>query len=470
MLVLTRRVGGAGILVPLLATPAQSAVIDGTASSPIWGLPFIGLLLSLLLLPLFVRRTWHRQYGNTAIFWAFAFLAAFAFVHGIGNAAHVALEVVLRDYLPLIIMMLAFFTIAGGVRIVGNLHGSPSLNTGLLTLGMALASWIGTIAAAMLLIRPLIRANDNRRHSAHIFIFFIYLVANIGGALTPLGAPPLFLGFLNGVRFFWTMEALFLPTLLTSMLLLAIFYLVDRFYYIRDGVTRDPTPDTPIRVEGGINIFLLAGAIGIVVLSESWRLGNGFDIAGIGLAPENLARDAILIALAVLSLLLTRRGIRKDNGFKWAPFLLIAKFFAGLFIVAAPVIAILRTGSEGSMNDLLALLPNDGGMRQDWLYFWLTGLLAAFLNNAPAYLAALNMTGHTAAALMDQMTGTLLAISMGAVYLGAATYIGNAANFMVKAIAEDMKIEMPGFFGYMLWSGVILVPVCGLVAALFLWV
>ncbi|MBS4047821.1 MAG: sodium:proton antiporter [Alphaproteobacteria bacterium] len=447
------RIGLAAVFAFGLAAPAQAAAIDGAQLTLLWGLPFAGILLSIALFPLIAPSVWHHHYGKIAGFWALAFLLPFALLQGgAGGAAHIVLEVALHEYLPFTILLLSLFTIAGGVRITGNLHGSPSLNTALLAAGTVLASWMGTTGAAMLLIRPLIRANDNRKHNVHVIVFFIFLVANVGGALTPLGDPPLFLGFLNGVRFFWTMEALFLPTLLLSAILLGVFYLVDRHLYIKEGVTRDPTPDTTIGLEGGINIMLLAGVVGAVLLSGTWNPGWSFDIFGVELKPQNLARDVILLGLAGLSLLLTAKDTRQGNGFTWEPILEVAKLFAGIFLTIVPVIAILRAGENGALHDLIALATNPDGSPRDEMYFWLTGMLSAFLDNAPTYLVFFHMAGGDAPTLMGAMASTLLAISMGAVYMGALTYIGNAPNFMVKAIAEQSGIRMPSFFGYMLWS------------------
>jgi Na+/H+ antiporter NhaD/arsenite permease-like protein len=437
----------------LLAAPAQAAAIDGSQFSLLWAIPFGGILLSIALLPLVAQSFWHHHYGKIAAFWALAFLVPFALLQGgAGSAAHVVLEVALHEYLPFTILLLALFVIAGGVRITGNLQGSPSLNTGILATGTLLASIMGTTGAAMLLIRPLIRANDNRRQNVHVVVFFIFLVANVGGALTPLGDPPLFLGFLNGVRFFWTMEAMFAPTLILSVLLLTLFYCIDLHLYRREGITRDPTPDTSIGVEGGINVLLLAGVVGAVLMSGTWQPALELSLFGVNVEPQNLARDLILLALAGLSLKLTAAESRAANGFNWEPIAEVAKLFAGIFITIVPVIAILRAGEGGALHDLIAIATGPNGAPRDEMYFWLTGLLSAFLDNAPTYLVFFHMAGGDAQALMGPMASTLLAISMGAVYMGALTYIGNAPNFMVKAIAEQSGVRMPSFFGYMLWS------------------
>jgi len=452
-----------------VAAPARAAGLDGASLSLLWGLPFAGILLSIALLPLVAPAFWHHHYGKVAAFWALAFLIPYAIRDGIGPAAHVVADVALLEYLPFTILLLALFTIAGGVRITGNLHGAPGLNTALLALGTVLASWMGTTGAAMLLIRPLLRANDNRPHNVHVVVFFIFLVANVGGALTPLGDPPLFLGFLNGVDFFWTLRHMLAPTVLLSVLLLAVFYLVDRHYYRKDGVTRDPTPDTRgLGIEGGVNLVLLLGVVGAVLLSGAWQPDLELSVFGINVEPQNLARDVILLGLAGLSLLLTKTESRAANGFTWEPILEVAKLFAGIFLTIFPVIAILRAGNEGALAGLVGLTVDADGAPRDTVYFWMTGLLSAFLDNAPTYLVFFHTAGGDAQALMGPLGRTLLAISMGAVYMGALTYIGNAPNFMVKAIAEQAGIRMPGFFGYMLWSFPLLLLPFGIVTLLWL--
>ena len=451
----------------LFGAPAFAADIDGAALSLLWGLPFIGILLSIALLPLLASHFWHHHYGKVAAFWGLSFLLPFAAYADIGTAAHAVLAVALHEYIPFVILLGALFTIAGGVRLVGNLHGSPSLNTGLLAAGTVLASWMGTTGAAMLLIRPLIRANDDRPHNVHVIVFFIFLVGNVGGALTPLGDPPLFLGFLLGVRFFWTAEAMLLPMLLISMMLLVLFYFIDLHYYNKEGRTQDQSPDSSIGLEGGINIPLLGGVIAAVLMSGTWKPGFEWNLFGVSVAPQNVARDVILIGLAGASLLLTRAESRQANGFNWEPILEVAKLFAGIFITIVPVIAILRAGEQGQLAEIIRMVTRPDGTPDNAMYFWLTGLLSAFLDNAPTYLVFFNMAGGNAQHLMGPLASTLLAISAGAVFFGALSYIGNAPNFMVKAIAEQAGIKMPSFFGYMAWSVPVLLPCFALVTFFF---
>ena len=452
-----------------LAPPAfAAAAINGAELGILWALPFAGILLSIALLPLLTPGLWHHHYGKIAAAWALAFLLPFAAQHGASDAAHALLEVALHEYIPFIILLLALFTVAGGVRLLGNLHGSPSLNTTLLLIGTVIASWMGTTGASMLLIRPLIRANDNRRHNVHVVIFFIFLVSNIGGALTPLGDPPLFLGFLKGVDFFWTAQHLFAPTMLVAVILLGLFYAIDSYYYRKEGITpSDPSPDSPIGMEGGINLVLLVAIILAVLLSGMWKPGISLSVFGIAVELQNLARDLLLLLITGLSLKLTAKETRDGNGFSWGPIVEVAKLFAGIFVTIIPAIAILRAGHDGALSGLVALASNADGSPNNAMYFWLAGGLSSFLDNAPTYLVFFNMASGDPAAMMGPLASTLLAVSAGAVFMGANSYIGNAPNFMVKAIAEEMQVKMPSFFGYMAWSCLILLPCFAVVTIVF---
>jgi Na+/H+ antiporter NhaD/arsenite permease-like protein len=354
----------------------------------------------------------------------------------------------------------------------GNLHGSPRLNTGILALGTLLASVMGTTGAAMLLIRPLLRANDNRRHVAHVVVFFIFLVANAGGALTPLGDPPLFLGFLNGVDFFWTMRNLYLQTFFVCLALLVIFHVVDRYYYTssREELpgTLDPTPNSrDIRIGGRVNFVLLPAVIGLVLMSGLWQSGIAFDVMGTHVGLETVARDALLIVVALVSLAATPRSARVGNDFNWDPMLEVGKLFAGIFLTIVPVIAMLKAGTGGAFAGVVRMVSDTNGQPIDAMYFWATGVLSSFLDNAPTYLVFFNTAGGDAATLMTRDASTLAAISAGAVFMGANTYIGNAPNLIVKAIAESRGIRMPGFFGYMAWSCGILLPLFLVMTLLF---
>ncbi|EEG09264.1 sodium:proton antiporter [Pseudogulbenkiania ferrooxidans] len=449
----------ASALLSLLPALAQAAELDGASLSLLWALPFCGILLSIALFPIFAPGLWHHHFGKITALWSVLFLLPFTLAFGPGSMASLVVHALLAEYLPFIVLLLTLYTVSGGILLWGNLHGSPRLNTALLAAGTLLASVMGTTGAAMLLIRPLLKANDNRRHNVHVVVFFIFLVANVGGGLTPLGDPPLFLGFLKGVDFFWTVRHMGLPVLAAALALLAVFYLVDSYYYRKEGVLpRDPSPDTPLKLYGQFNFLLIAGVVGAVLLSGLWKPGLSIDVLGTPLELQNAVRDLILLLIALLSLALTPRQVRAGNDFNWAPMLEVGKLFAGIFITIVPAIAILRAGSDGHLAALVALVSGEDGMPVNAMYFWLTGLLSSFLDNAPTYLVFFNLAAGDAQLLMKELPQTLLAISMGAVFMGAMTYIGNAPNFMVKAIAEQRGVAMPGFFGFLLWAGVILLP------------
>ena len=451
---------------------STGTVPDGALLGPGWAVPFAGILLSIALFPLIAPVLWHRHFGKIAAAWAIAFLVPFAYVFGAGAAAHALAHAVIAEYVPFIVLLTALYTVAGGICVRGALHGSPRVNVALLALGTALASIMGTTGAAMLLIRPLLRANDNRQHVAHVFVFFIFLVANAGGSLSPLGDPPLFLGFLNGVSFFWTTRHLALPMLFICAVLLAVFYALDRYYYRRPGEEReaslDPSPDSiGIAVEGKRNFLLLAFVIGLVLMSGLWKPGIVFDVAGTPLALQDAVRDAALVVVTLVSLAITPRTARTGNAFGWAPMQEVAKIFGAIFITIAPVVMMLRAGEHGAFAQVLHLVTGADGRPIDAMYFWATGILSSFLDNAPTYLVFFNLVGGDAQVLMTAGATTLAAISAGAVFMGANSYIGNAPNFMVKAIAESRGVRMPSFFGYLGWSAAVLIPVFLLTTWLF---
>jgi Na+/H+ antiporter NhaD/arsenite permease-like protein len=445
--------------------------LDGAALGVAWAVPFVGILLSIALGPLLAPRFWHHHFGKVAALWALAFVLPFAVAAGPGAVVEPLAEALLHDYLPFVILLGSLFTIAGGILITGNLHGSPRTNLALIGTGTLLASVIGTTGASMVLIRPLIRANDGRRHTVHVIVFFIFLVSNIGGSLTPIGDPPLFLGYLRGIGFFWTTVHMLKETVFVALILLGLFYLVDRRLYHGDDDFRgrvDPTPDTGrLGVEGLVNLALLAVVVGAVLMSGAWKPGIEFQVAGVAVELQNLLRDGLLVVAALASLLLTPAGLRARNGFEWGPILEVAKLFAGIFVTIIPVLAMLRAAHDGAFAPLIGLVTAADGTPIDAMYFWATGLLSSFLDNAPTYLVFFNLAGGDPQHLMTEMATTLVAISAGAVFMGANTYIGNAPNFMVKSIAEGAGIRMPSFFGYMVWSGAILVPLFLLTTVVF---
>lgn len=449
------------MLLALLAQPALAAEFDGARLSAAWALPFVGILLSIALMPLLLPTFWQHHFGKVAAAWSLAFLIPFAVSFGPAAASTSFAHALLAEYIPFIILLTALFTVAGGIYIRGNLHGSPFLNTGILATGAVLASFMGTTGASMLMIRPLIRANDNRVHKAHLVVFFIFIVSNAGGSLTPLGDPPLFLGFLQGVDFFWTALHLFPQTLfLVGSLLLLFFGLDWWFYHHKEEILpADPTPDTKrIGFDGAINFWLLGAIVALVLISGFWRSSVVFDVLGTKVGLPGLARDAGLMTVTLISLKATPAEVHADNQFSWGPMQEVAKLFAGIFLTIIPVIAMLKAGLNGPFGAVVSAVTRADGSPDPAMYFWASGALSSFLDNAPTYLVFFNTAGGNAATLMTSMAHTLAAISLGSVFMGANSYIGNAPNLMVKAVAESLGVRMPSFFGYMAWSGAILLP------------
>ena len=462
--------------------PHHGHGVDG-AKLPIWSIiPFVGILLSIAIFPLVLDSHFLVHHGGKmslawGLIFAIPYLIAFR-----GAAFYDILHIYLIDYIPFIILLWGLFTVAGGILVRGTLRGTPVVNTLLLLIGTAIASWVGTTGASMLLIRPLIRANEYRKNKVHLVVFFIFLVSNIGGSLTPLGDPPLFLGFLHNVPFFWTTTALFPHMLFISVILIVIFFIADTFMFKREGgVVPDDGTSEPIRVEGLFNLIFLLGIVAAVLMSGTFKWGE-VNILGVHVYWQNIARDVLIVVMGMLSLQFTpfTGELRQSNEFSWEPIEEVAKVFAGIFITIIPALAILKAGNEGALAGLI------GAIQQPAHYFWITGVLSSFLDNAPTYLTffntalgKLNLTEDMLPEILSTPAGTLTgnakvfvelltAISVGAVFMGANTYIGNAPNFMVKAIAEQSGIRMPSFFGYMLWSVVILVPLFVIVTFVFL--
>ncbi len=457
------RVAATALLLCVLAPHgAFAADLDGASMGIVWGLPFVAVLLTIATGPLLFPKVWHDHYGKIGAGFAAAALLALTIGFGAEAAFAAFVHAIVGEYLSFIVLLFALYTVAGGILVTGNVHGTPALNTAMLALGTLMASVVGTTGAAMILIRPLLRANDERPTKVHVVVFFIILVANIGGALTPLGDPPLFMGFLRGVDFFWTTRHLAWETGLAAGLLLAVFFVLDSWIARREGTYRpqaDPTPPAPIRVHGLVNFALIAGIIGAIMLSATWKPGIAFDVFGTEVALQDLVRDALMAIAALLSLWWTRDEHRAANGFTWEPIKEVAKLFAAIFVTIIPVLTMLRAGQDGAFAPLLDAVTAHDGAPHPLAFFWLTGLLSAFLDNAPTYLVFFELAGGNAADLMGPMAAALAAISMGAVFMGALTYIGNAPNLMVYAIAVERGVKMPSFFGYFGWALLCLGPV-----------
>ena len=450
--------------------PASAAEgIDGTTMAWPWALPFVGILMSIATGPLLFPKFWHAHYGKIAAVWAIVTLAAIALAFGVAPAFESFNHAMLLEYVSFIMLLFALYTVAGGIVVTGQIRATPWSNTAMLAVGAVAASFIGTTGASMILIRPMIRANDERPYNVHVFVFFIFLVSNIGGSLTPLGDPPLFVGFLRGVDFFWTMQNMLPETAFLVVILLALFFAVDWWFWRREPrpLRDDTAPPQSLGLRGIVNVVLLAAIIAAVLAAAAWRPGVTLHVPGADLALENVVRDIALLVIALLSLVLTPTEHRDHNAFTWEPIAEVAKLFAAIFICVIPVLAMLNAGRAGPFAWLLQAVTAANGTPHEIAYFWLTGILSAFLDNAPTYLVFFELAGGNAQTLMTDLALTLAAISSGAVFMGALSYIGNAPNFMVYAIAVERGIRMPSFFGYMAWSFLILLPLFGLLTLFF---
>jgi Na+/H+ antiporter NhaD/arsenite permease-like protein len=464
--------GGLFAAVLLLAPDPShaAAALDGTQLRWTWALPFVGILLTIATGPLLFPRIWHRHYGKLAFFWGVLTVAPLAALYGTPVATAAFAHAMLAEYRSFIVLLFALYVVAGGILVTGNLRGTPLVNSAILGFGTAIASIVGTTGAAMILIRPLIRANAARLNNVHVVVFFIILVANIGGALSPLGDPPLFIGFLRGVDFFWTTKHLWLQTTLVAALVLTVFVVLDLWHYRKDRlITTVGESQLPIGlgISGKINFLLIAAIIAAILASEMWNPGIRWEIYGTAVELQDIARDTALLLLALVSLLLTPDEHREANGFTWEPIAEVAILFAGIFTCAIPVLAMLEAGPGGAFSAVFGAATAPDGSPQKVAYFWLTGALSAFLDNAPAYLVFFELAGGNAGELMGERAATLAAISMGAVYMGAMTYVGNAPNFMIYAIALERGVKMPSFFGYMAWSSLVLLPIMALLTFVF---
>ena len=421
-----------------------------------WGLPFLGLLLTLAIAPLAVPRLWHHHYGKFVAAWTLAFLVPDVAVEGVGASFMRLLDMALNTYVPFVLLLGALFVITGGVRIRGKLRGSPGVNTGLLALSTVAASLIGTPGASLLMLRPLVRANRHRTHAAHVYVFFIFLACNVGGALTPLGNPPLFIGYLRGVPFFWPVQHLWAPTLLLSAILLAMFYIIDRYRSHRAAPAVLPEIEK-LGIDGGVNLVLLLGAALTMMLRTYYPVSGAVTVFGVGWSFNDIIADGLFIALALLSLRLTKPATRQENEFVWTPIAEVAILFAAVFVTLVPLDAIARAGTTGPAAPLLAHMfagrtPDNG------LFYLVPGGLSSVLDNVPAYLVFFGLAGGSAGLLTGKLALTLAAISAGASYFGALTYIGNAPNLMVKSVVESYGVKMPNFIAYIGWSAVCLLP------------
>jgi Na+/H+ antiporter NhaD/arsenite permease-like protein len=470
---------------PLMTILAAS----GNVPPLLWIMPFALLLLSIAVLPL-LHKTQHWWEHNKNRLLVATVLAAVTLVHyqtrdfgaalhdptlvraieGMGFHVHVdehehhhtepglgtalgALGNAVFEYIPFIVLLFSLYTISGGIRVTGDIQAKPHVNTTMLAIGGLAASFVGTTGASMLLIRPLLQTNAERKHVTHTVIFFIFIVSNVGGCLLPIGDPPLFLGYLRGVPFLWTLH-LWIEWAVMLAVLLAVYFLWDTLAYKKESAADlqlDKTRLDPIRIGGKINLLwltLVVVAVGTLDVTK--------NIPGTSLKPPPFMREGVQLALVALSYATTQAGLRAANKFNFHAIVEVACLFIGIFVTMQVPLEILN--AKGA----------ELGLKDPWQFFWATGILSSFLDNAPTYVVffqTANALTHAPGDGVMQLLGgayvrtdLLIAISLGSVFMGANTYIGNGPNFMVKSIAESAGVKMPSFFGYMLYSGCILIP------------
>ena len=458
-----------GVLAFSVTAMAESPAGEtGTAvPSLLYCIPFAGILLCIALFPLVKPTWWEEHQAPVVLAWSLAFIVPFVIGFGAHHTAEVVLECIINDYLTFIVLLFGLFCVAGNITLEGDLAGSPRINVGLLLFGTLLSSWVGTTGASMLMVRPIIKMNSWRKRKRHIMIFFIFLISNIGGCLTPIGDPPLLMGFMRGVPFFWSLRLL--PILaFNAAVLLFVFYHLDMRAYRKDiAEGRKPDiskPGTEIRIAGLHNLIFLAAIVVAVLLSGTlpslplFRNADG-TVRGIPILGEvtltwpAVIEIAIILASAWLSFRTTSAKVRTENHFTWGAIKEVAILFIGIFITMQPALMILKANGASL------------GLDSPYQMFWATGALSSFLDNTPTYLVFLTTAGSLgfnegiATALGTVPVKMLVAISCGAVFMGANTYIGNAPNFMVKSISDENGVRMPSFFGYILWSLGFLIPV-----------
>ena len=428
-----------------------------------WAGPFLGVLASIAVLPMLAPRLWHRRMAWVMGLWTAALLVPWAGAFGAAEAAWLAWHAVLVEYLPFVTILLALYAAGGGVLVRGGPAGTPGGNTLMLGVGMALGVVMGQAGAAMVLVNPLLHANAHRRRKVHLPLFLIVLIANASGALTPLGNPPLYLGFLEGVPFFWPARHLIAPLALLAGLLLLAFYLIDR--HLAAGEPPAPAP-ARLHVRGWPNaaLILLTGAV--VLAQNAVRTGD-MAVLGETVPPMRLVAVLAFLAVTLTSAAITPKAVRQGNDFTWAPMKEVALLFLAIFVTIQPVLHMLEAGLSGPLGPVLRLTLTAEGAPRPAAFFWLAGILSAFLDNAPTYLVFFNIARIEPAAMTPAQETTLAALSAGAVFFGGLTYIGNAPNMMVRGVAAHRGVRMPGFFGFLWLSAALLVPVFAVLTALF---
>lgn len=422
----------------------------------LWAIPFLGIIFSMSFLPLLAPNFSEKHGGAIPFGWTVVYLACVAWFFGFHELISATLVPLLNDYVSFIIQIATLYVVAGGIFVDFPNGKGPVFNTMFLFFGSLLAGWIGTTGAAMLLIRPFLRANAQRKYKVHLMVFFIFLVANIGGAATPLGDPPLFIGFLKGVDFFWFIQHLSSVLFGTIFALCGLFYIVDTILFKKEtGRFAAGRDNISFIIKGARNLFFLVMVLFTVILCQ---FESSFEIAGQTYNYSSILRNVILVSIAVLSIKTTSKNIREKNGFTFAPIREVAEFFVAIFITVAPILSILSKGENGSLAMIFNWIAPNGEFILSKC-FWASGLLSSILDNAPTFLIFFHLTSGNAAELMTTKAAILSSFSISTVFMGALTYIGNAPNLMVRSISEHHGIKVPSFLGFMGWSIGILAPI-----------
>ncbi|MDR2723776.1 MAG: sodium:proton antiporter [Holosporaceae bacterium] len=425
-------------------------------TSVLWSMPFLGIIFSMSCFPLLCPRLWSRCAGYVPLFWISVYVLAVGGFLGVAHVIPAICEPIITDYLPFIILISALYIVSGGIFISFSRGHGPIFNTAYLFVGSIIAGWIGTTGAAALLIRPFLRANQGRKYTVHLMVFFIFLVANVGGAATPLGDPPLFIGFLKGVDFFWFIRHLFPILFGTITVLCGIFFLLDLILFRLDlGITYERSEGPFLQIQGMGNVILIVMILLVVIFCN---FDGAFILYGERFSYASILRNTLLAIISLVSLKITPTEIRRKNDFSFAPIREIAELFAGIFITVAPIIDMLHRGPNGEFGWIFEWIA-PGGEFLASRCFWASGILSAILDNAPTFLIFFHLTSGDPHVLMTLKSNILMAFSISTVFMGALTYIGNAPNLIVKSISVNHGVRVPSFMGYMKWSCLILLPI-----------
>ncbi|MDR2106987.1 MAG: sodium:proton antiporter [Holosporaceae bacterium] len=429
--------------------------------SSLWSVPFMGIVLSMSFLPLLCPKFWEKYAFSVPLFWSAAYLFSVGCFFGVAEILPAVVEPLLADYIPFMALIFALYVVSGGIFVDFPGRRGPFFNTAFLFFGSVIAGWIGTTGATALLIRPFLRANSGRKYTVHLPVFFIFLVANAGGAATPLGDPPLFMGFLKGIDFFWFIRHLYLFLTCTVLLLCALFFAIDFLLFRREAaVVSVPDENKSVEFEGKINLILTAAILAAVMFCN---FDGEFSLCGGKFSRSSLTRSAFLLIIALISMKITPTGIREKNMFSSEPIKEVAQLFAGIFITVTPIISILHQGSNGTFGGLFDWMAPGGEFLAERC-FWVSGLLSSVLDNAPTFLIFFHMTAGDPGVLMTTKSHILTAFSLSTVFMGALTYIGNAPNLIVKSVSLQYGAKVPSFLGYMVWSAAVMLPILTLIS------